>query len=331
MSEQFENGYALLIGVGESAYSIYSLPVTVKDTEAIYAALTEPELCAYNKEHIRVLNNKEATRDNIIKELQWLQESAKADPEATVFIYYSGHGLLDKTDNRYYLLQHDIKPRKLEASALSAEVFTEAVRQIDAKRLLVVIDSCHAGGMATSKDPQEIIREAEKLDTELADEFENFKRVSPSKGLVEQLTQGKGRVVLASSSGEEKSWIYPNGLYSIYTYHFLEALQGAANQPGDTEVKVSNVMTHLSKAVPESARQFYNTEQTPNFDMETEDFAIAQLLGGKGLPGKGWKEVKPEATQKINKIADSITQRAEKINNFNEVRDIKDFHIGDVN
>ncbi|NEO62883.1 MAG: caspase family protein, partial [Moorea sp. SIO4G2] len=290
MPQQFNHGYALLIGVGESRYSRLSLPVTVNDTQAIYAALIDPELCAYpdNNDHIRVLNNKEATRDNILEGLQWLQESAKADPEATIFVYYSGHGLLNKEDNRYYLLQHDIKLTKLAASALSAEVFTEALRQIPAERLLVVIDSCHAAGMATSKDPEEIIREVEKVDIELADEFEDFQRVSPSKGFVEQLKQGKGRVVFTSSRGEEKSWIHPDGLYSIYTNHFLEALQGAANKPGDTEVKVSNLMNHLSKAVPESVRKFYQKEQTPNFDMATEDFVIAKLKGGKGF--KGWQE-----------------------------------------
>ncbi len=60
MSNKFTHGYALLIGVGESAYNKLSLPVTVKDTQAIYAALIDPELCAYpdDKEHIRVLNNK---------------------------------------------------------------------------------------------------------------------------------------------------------------------------------------------------------------------------------------------------------------------------------
>ncbi|NET17127.1 MAG: caspase family protein, partial [Okeania sp. SIO1H6] len=153
MSEEFSHGYALLIGVGESAYPRLSLPVTVKDTQAIYAALIDPELCAYAKDHIRVLNNEEATRDKILDGLKWLQESANTDKEATIFVYYSGHGWLNKDDNRYYLLQHDIKVREMPASALSAEVFTEALRQIPAERLLVVIDSCHAAGMATSKDP----------------------------------------------------------------------------------------------------------------------------------------------------------------------------------
>jgi len=60
-------------------------------------------------------------------------------------------------------------------------------------------------------------------------------------------------------------------------------LQGAANQPGDTKVMLSNVMNHLGKTVPESARTLFTKEQTPFFDAATEDFPIAMLRGGKGL------------------------------------------------
>ncbi len=103
MSDKFINGYALLIGVGESAYGKLSLPVTVKDTQAIYAALIDPELCAYadDKEHIRVLNNQEATKNAILDGLNWLKEKAESDRDATVFVYYSGHGWIDKTINTY--------------------------------------------------------------------------------------------------------------------------------------------------------------------------------------------------------------------------------------
>jgi hypothetical protein len=313
MSDKFTHGYALLIGVGESLYKPWSLPVTVKDTQTIYAALIDPELCAYpdDKEHIRVLNNQEATKAAILDGLNWLKEKAESDPHATVFVYYSGHGGLK--NNKYFLLQHDVKPMKLGESALSAETFTEALRQIQAERLLVVIDSCHAAGMATSK-------EADLED----EEFGDFVRFSPSKGLIKELKQGKGRVVFTSSEGEQKSlWIKDN---SIYTYHFVEALQGAGNKPGDTEVRLSNLMNHLGKTVPESARKL-DKEQTPQFDMTGGDFVIAKLRGGKGLPDKGWDEVKPQATQKINKIAETINQYGKFITNINEAHGI---HIGDV-
>jgi len=315
--DKFDSGYALLIGVGESAYKPWSLPVTVKDTQAIYATLIDPELCAYpdDKEHIRVLNNQDATKSNILEGLNWLKQKAAVDSQATIFVYYSGHGGVNGKTNNYYLLQHDVKPMKLEKSALSAETFTEALRKIEAERLLVVIDSCHAAGMATSKE----------ADLELDEEFEDFARSAPPKGLIDELAKGKGRVVFTSSRGEQKSWI-KDELSSIYTYHFLEALQGAGNKPGDTEVRVSNIMNHLGKAVPESANKI-NQEQIPQNDTSGEDFVIAKLRGGKGLPDKGWDEVKPEATKKINKIADVIEQHGKFITNINEAREI---HIGDV-
>ncbi|MDJ0691497.1 MAG: caspase family protein [Xenococcaceae cyanobacterium MO_188.B32] len=328
MSEVFNHGYALLIGVGESAYSSLSLPVTVKDTQAIYAALIDPELCGYpdNEEHVKVLNNQEATKDNILGGLKWLEEKAESDPEATIFIYYSGHGWVNKNDNQYYLLQHNINPLNIASSALSAETFTNSLRQIKAERLLVVIDSCHAAGMASSKSVEDII----KADKEFFGQVQDFQGVAPSKGLIETLKQGKGRVVFTSSEGEQKSWIKQDDSFSIYTYHFLEALQGAANKPGDRPedkvVKVSNLMNHLGKTVPETVRDLYSQEQIPHFDMDSGDFAIAKLRGGKGLPDKGWNSVKTEAHQTIYKIADNITQHGRFITNITKARD---FHIGD--
>ncbi|MEG4504906.1 caspase family protein [Microcoleus sp. F6_B4] len=303
MTELFNQGYALLVGVGECAYQPLSLPVTVKDTQAIKAALIDPELCAYpnDREHIRVLNNEEATRDRILDGLKWLKEKAEIEPKATIFVYYSGHGWFKKDDNSFYLIQHDVKIRKLEDTALSGKAFTEVLREIQAQRLLVVIDSCHAAGMATSKEPEE-------ADAELLDEFDDFQRVAPSKGLFFALTQGKGRVVFTSSEGDQKSWIKKDKSMSIYTFHFLEALQGAANKPGDREVTVSNLMNHLGQTVPKTAQNLYRAEQTPHFDFDTGDFAIAKLRGGKGLPDRGWDEVKSEAQAKIGKIAEVVME-----------------------
>lgn len=323
MSKLFNQGYALLIGVGECAYQRLSLPVTVKDTQAIYAALIDPELCAYpnDREHIRVLNNEEATRDLILNGLKWLKEKAEIEPEATIFVYYSGHGWFKKDDNSFYLIQHDVKIRKLADTALSGKAFTEALREIQAERLLVVIDSCHAAGMATSKEPEE-------ADAELLDEFDDFQRVAPSKGLFFALTHGKGRVVFTSSEGEQKSWIKKDNSMSIYTFHFLEALQGAANNPGDSDVTVSNLMNHLGKTVPKTARNLYSAEQTPHFDCDTGDFAIAKLRGGKGFPDRGWEEVKSEAQEKISKIAEVVM---ENIRGKNVVGSIKgdNIQVGD--
>jgi len=331
MTQLFNQGYALLIGVGESAYKKLSLPVTVKDTQALYKALIDPNLCAYpdDGEHIRILNNEDATLEGIIASLTWLQEKAEANPNITVIVYYSGQGLLDKTNGNYYLLPHDVKPAKLAKSALSGEVFTDALRKIQSERLLVVVDSCHAAGMATSKDVEEI----ERVARELFEEFEDFQTLAPSKSFIKAIKSKKGRAVFTSCDKEQKSYYFPNKSLSIYTYHFLEALRGAGNKPGDEKVKVSNLMTHLGNTVKKTAYKEWQQIQIPHFDFDTKDFAIAQLRGGKGLPDKGWEEIESEGQGKIGKITKVVMKNIRGKNivgniegENNQVGDRTEFH-----
>jgi hypothetical protein len=274
----FSHGYALLIGVGESAYPKWSLPVTVKDMQALRAILTDPALCGYpgDDAHIRLLHDAGATKQAILNGLAWLAQQTAADSDATAVVFYSGHGWMVDGSGKYYLLPHDVEPFNLAGSALPAEAFTAALRQVKAKRLLAFVDSCHAAGIATAKD-----QPAMKLPS-------GFTQTSLPKGLVDELKQGAGRAVFSSSTGAQQSWVRPDGSLSLYTYHLIEALHGAGNQPGDTTVRVSSLMNHLGKAVPESARTLCKAEQTPFFDTATEDFSVALLLGGKGLSGAGF-------------------------------------------
>jgi hypothetical protein len=296
MSEQFTHGYALLTGVGACAYPKWSLEVTVRDMVAVQSILTNADLCAYpaDANHVRLLHDAGATSSAIMEGLDWLREQAGADPEATVVIYYSGHGWLDEATGRYYLLPHDVEPFDIAGSALQAEAFAEAIRQIPARRLLVLIDSCHAEGMASAKDEPSL-----KIPS-------GFAEAAVPKDLAESLKEGEGRAVFTSSRGEQRSWVRPDNSLSIYTYHLIEALQGAGNQPGDKAVHVSNLMNYLGKAVPESARKLCHAEQTPFFDTAAEDFSVAVLRGGKGLPAGGWDAVRTEAEEAIRATYQAI-------------------------
>ncbi|NMG21667.1 caspase family protein [Brasilonema bromeliae] len=310
MSQIFTHGYALLVGVGECAYANWSLPVTVKDAQALKSVLTDPNFCAYpnDEHHIRLLHDKSATRSKILDDLEWLKVQAANDSEATVVVYYSGHGWLDQTTGEYYLIQHDVEPFDIPNSALCAKDFTNALRQIKAQRLLVVIDCCHAEGIATAKNGNPAI----KLPPGLT-------QTAPPKNLVDNLKQGEGRAVFTSSRGQQLSWIRSDDAMSIYTYHLIEALQGANNQPGDTVVLISNLMNHLGKSVPESAQTMHQAEQKPFFDAATEDFAIALLLGGKGLSvadkSTTQEEAFENARQEVNATGDRSVAAGRDISN----------------
>lgn len=298
MSTLFSHGYAVLIGVGASAYAPWSLPVTVKDVQALRGLLTDPDLCGYPADHIRLLHDGGATKQAILDGLSWLAERAAADGDATAVIYFSGHGWLDEATGRYYLLSYDVEPFDLTRSALAAEAFTAALRKVEARRLLAVMDCCHAAGMATVTDVPTL-----KLPPGLS-------QAALPKGVSEALRQGAGRAVISSSTGAQKSWVRPDGTLSLFTYHLLEALQGAGNRPGDTEVRISNLMAHLSRAVPASARTLCGAEQTPFLDAATEDFPVALVRGGMGLPVGGWEAVQGEAAGRIGRMVQAIGERS---------------------
>ncbi len=286
MAETFAQGYALLIGVGQSAYAPWSLPVTVKDARAIRAVLVDPSLCAYPEDgrHVHLLHDEQATGEAILEGLDWLAREVATEPGATAIVYFSGHGWLEEPTGRYFLIPHDVEPHDIPGSAIPAEAFIEALRRVKAERLLAIVDACHAEGMATAKGGSAALKPPKGLVP-----------APPPKAIIDELKQGAGCAVFTSSRGDQKSWVRPDGTMSVYTYHLIEALQGASNRPGESAVKLSNLMNHLGRAVPDSARTLCHAEQVPFFDTAAEDFPVALLRGGKGLPGAGWPAVQEES------------------------------------
>jgi uncharacterized caspase-like protein len=310
MAKQFTNGYALLIGVNENAIPGWALPDVAKDLDALAKVLTHLERCAYPAAHVKVLTGQEATRQGILEGLEWLQARIRADTSgnATAVVYYTGHGWRDESGGSadFYLVPYDVKEGKIKSYALPAAAFAEAVGELKPQRLLVVLDCCHAAGMGI-KDvaplPTGYVGAA--IAPSLLMEGEKPVAGPGAKGL-EALALGKGRAVLSSSSGAQSSYMRKDGKMSIFTYHLIEALTGHAQpQEGATEVLVSDVMSHVWRHVPQSAKTDWNVEQTPDYQV-SGNFPVALLLGGqgwsKGQPAPDPLEEIPEEVGMVRKV-----------------------------
>ena len=205
-------------------------------------------------------------------------------------IYYTGHGWRDTASSppAYYLIPYDVREAAVRARSLRAEDFAAEIAALQPKRLLVLLDCCHAGGMGVKELAPVVevpatgfVGAAIPPGLLLAGE-QALAAAAGSKGL-EQLAQGAGRAVLSSSQGEQRSYIRRDHKMSIFTYHLIEALTGHA-QPaeGATEVLVSDVMSHVWRRVPASARADCDADQQPDYQV-SGNFPVALLLGGKGL------------------------------------------------
>ncbi len=285
--EQFTHGYALLIGVNDNLIPNYALPAVAKDTAALHTVLTHPERCGYPAANVRLLNGADASRQGIYGGLSWLKERlAGAGDNATAVVYYSGHGAFSRDDNGYYILPYDLRQPLID-SLIRADELAAAIEQVRPRRLLVILDCCHAGGMSIKGDD---LLGAGGLSKGAA---------PPEARSVVALMRGQGRAVLSSSTAAESSYVRSDRKMSVFTYHLIEALtghalDGHAAAGGATDVLVSDVMGYVTRAVPQTVRSAYNVSQTPVFEVSGENFPVALLLGGKGL-AKGERPPDPLA------------------------------------
>jgi len=91
---------ALVVGVSDYRYLSKLRPT--RDAAGVRDVLASPDCCAYPPEQVEVLEESDATRDNIVGALEALGERAKA-PGSRTFFYFSGHGGRGSDGSSYIL------------------------------------------------------------------------------------------------------------------------------------------------------------------------------------------------------------------------------------
>jgi hypothetical protein len=264
----FSKGYALLIGVGAD------LPVTVKDATALRDVLIDKNRSAYPPEQVELLIEASATRQNILSTFNRLIEQINQDPDATVIIYFSGHGgrveYLDGV-TEYFLVPYGFDWNRRAETAISGLEFTEKIEAIKARKLVVLLDCCHAGGIP-----------------DLKESGVTFIKSPVPSNLLDVLDTGKGRVVIASSYEEEVS--YTGTPYSVFTTCLLEALAGSASVNKDGYARILDVLIYLFKFVPQKTADRQHPFVKKVLDLG-DNFPLCYYAGGKNpLPEE---ELKP--------------------------------------
>ncbi len=224
MSQNFTQGHAVVIGVGAD------LPVTIDDAQGMANLLRDPTRCAYPPAQVQLLTGENARRSHILAALARLAEQTRANPNSTAVVYFSGHGM--ETPG-YYLMPFGYNMADLDNTAISGETFTERLRAIQAKKLLVLLDCCHAGGQAEAKA------------------LPGVKSPLPASAAAE-LGRSRGRVVIASSRKDEVS--RTGKPYSVFTAVLLEALAGYGAFEHDGYARVLDTMLWLGRKVPERTK-----------------------------------------------------------------------------
>ncbi len=103
-------------------------------------------------------------------------------------------------------------------------------------------------------------------------------------GVLDELSQGSGRVIISSSSPKQRSWIKPGATNSIFGTHLLAGLNGHGIKAIGNTIGILDLFTYLSEVVPIDAEAL-GVSQHPEMKAYSmnRNFPIAMLLGGKAL------------------------------------------------
>ncbi len=249
--------WALIVGISQYRDSrIPGLRYADEDARSFYEWIVSPEGGRYAPSRVKLLLNENATLAGIKEALFfWMREALAED---VVTLYFACHGSPDSPDasENLFLLPFDAMYDKIATTGFPMwDIETAINRYIKAKKIIVIADACHSGGIGHEFDISR--RDSRSLE------------INPiSSGLQYLSTVGEGICVISASdsrqySQESEKW---GGGHGVFTYFLLSALKGAADYNKDNVVSLGELIPYLSEHVRRETRNAQSPIVTGKFD-----------------------------------------------------------------
>ena len=226
--------FCVAVGVGD--YHDDKLPplkLTTKDAKDFARAVAKKQGFPFSDVQVKVLTDKEATREDIFEALEWLQQ--ETTPNDICIFFYAGHGYRDEKD-RFYFMPYGGTTDKLY-KCFSATDFKLMADDINCK-MIVFADACYSAAL-----------------------FEGNRSAATSHFL-EQLRRAKnGTMLYASSASDTKSKEDPSWGNGAFTKALISAFNGAARKEFDEGLSTQALEMYLYNEV----RRITEFKQTPIF------------------------------------------------------------------
>ncbi|HET6471215.1 MAG TPA: caspase family protein, partial [Pseudomonadales bacterium] len=280
--------YLVTIGVSRYANAAYNLRYAAKDAGDFAAAYTVDRGDAQRGTvHVLALTNERATRDEIRRAKDWLQQAKVGD---LAIVFAAGHGMTDSAEN-YFFGTYDIDPQNPSQHGLPYEDFENLLDGIAPLRKMLLIDTCFSGEI--DKDDTVVVAraddssqgqqgrvsmrafKAERGIQVIADDAPaaggelNAAVLRFQQDWFADLRRGTGAVVISSASGNEFAFEGEQWNNGVFTYALLQGLRnGAADTDHDQRITVGELQAY----VIEQVRKLTAGGQNPTVRRENLDY-----------------------------------------------------------
>jgi hypothetical protein len=232
--------HAVLVGIDKYQEPRFKLNFASSDAARLAKALRSQRGGYYSSVEIAELLDDAATSDAIVGALE--SAIARARPGDTVLFAFAGHGLRG-SDGHYYLTASGFRSADPAGTGLAWSRLSRAIERSQV-RVIVVLDSCHAGTTGL---------EGIVTNDQAADEL-----LKGSRAPVLVLAASKGR----QFSYEDKPGAPPKWGGGVFTYALAEALTGNWRKT-DTNDNGALEISELYRAVKALVVKETEGKQTP--------------------------------------------------------------------
>jgi N-acetylmuramoyl-L-alanine amidase len=254
--------YALVIGVSKYRFhegGLRDLEYAHVDSRSIADFLKTR--AGFKDPDISYLENENATVENVRAAVDLFLERAREND--LIFLFFAGHGAQDPFDPKsLYLILHDSKVTNMPRTALNmSELQASFTNRLRAKRMVILIDACHSGGVDAGQTTS--VRQLERSENNTFSMY------------AEKLFSGAGRALLSSSDVNEISEEGKKWGHGVFTWALLEGLRGPADINRDRVITTGELFDFVSNRV----RQETNSRQNPRALSGTNrDFPLTRVL-----------------------------------------------------
>ncbi|MDF1590277.1 MAG: caspase family protein [Desulfobacterales bacterium] len=241
-----KHAYAIVIGIERYRQELPKAAFAENDARIVAAYLSQ--VMGYPEENVVTLINDRALKSDMEKYFEkWLSNNVEKD--STIFVYFSGHGAPNPKTGDAYLVPYDGDPSFIEQTGYSLKRLYDALGKLQAKEIIVALDSCFSGAGGRSV----LAKGARPL----------------VMNIQNNMVLSKNMTVLSASSGEQISSTYDEKGHGLFTYFLLKGIKNEDVVNPDGSIRMDDLFGYIKPQVERIARKQYNNEQTP------------QLIGAK--------------------------------------------------
>jgi len=248
--------YILAVGVNKYQNSAYNLNYAIADASAIVSKIQSNTGEIFKNTIVNVLYDEKASRGAILAKLNEI--SIVIQPEDVLIFFYAGHGVIEDSNNEFYLALSDVtqlygKVDMLKAKGISSMELKEYFSKIKAQKQLIILDACQSGGAVNTFA---------------------MRGAAEEKALV-QLARSSGVVLLASTGSDQFATEFKELGHGVFTYAVIEGLNGKADSGDkDGKITVKELESYINDKIPILTDKYKGQSQYPRSWSWGQDFPI---------------------------------------------------------